>query len=85
MDKIRFGLFFSVFTAMSGLMIIAPVMPSLSRELGLSEMQSGLIISLGSVAMAAMAPFWGSLSDRKGRRAIARGGGRFLWPASSAY
>lgn len=74
MNKIRFGLFFSVFTAMSGLMIIAPVMPSLARELGLGELQSGLIISLGSVAMAAMAPLWGVLSDRRGRWAILTAG-----------
>lgn len=70
MARVRFGIFFSVFVAMVGLMIIAPVMPPLIRELGLSETHSGLIISLGSVAMAVMAPVWGSRSDVKGRKQV---------------
>ncbi|MGM1050276.1 MAG: MFS transporter [Bacillota bacterium] len=70
MARIRFSIFFSVFVAMVGLMIIAPVMPPLIRELGLSESHSGLIISLGSVAMALMAPVWGRLSDVKGRKPV---------------
>lgn len=70
MGKIRFGMFFSVFVAMVGLMVIAPVMPPLIRELGLSETHSGLIISLGSIAMAIMAPLWGSWSDARGRKTI---------------
>lgn len=68
--RVRFSIFLSVFVAMVGLMIIAPVMPPLIRELGLSEVHSGLIISLGSIAMAAMAPVWGNLSDIKGRKPV---------------
>ncbi|MEF3308652.1 MFS transporter [Paenibacillus sp. GYB004] len=70
MAKIRFSSFFSVFVAMVGLMIIAPVMPPIIREMGLSETHSGLIISLGSVAMALMARVWGIWSDVKGRKTI---------------
>lgn len=70
MARIRIGMFFSVFVAMVGLMIIAPVMPPLIRELGLSETHSGLIISLGSIAMAVMGPVWGNLSDSKGRKPV---------------
>ncbi|MEJ8546267.1 MFS transporter [Brevibacillus borstelensis] len=70
MSRIRFSIFLSVFVAMVGLMIIAPVMPPLIRELGLSETHSGLIISLGSIAMAAMAPVWGNWSDAKGRKPV---------------
>ncbi|RXZ81682.1 MFS transporter [Paenibacillaceae bacterium] len=70
MARIRFSIFFSVFVAMVGLMIIAPVMPPLIRELGLSETHSGLIISLGSIAMAVMAPIWGRRSDMKGRKPV---------------
>ncbi|WP_276561304.1 MFS transporter [Bacillus paramycoides] len=68
--QVRLSIFFSVFVAMVGLMIIAPVMPPLIRELGLSETHSGLIISLGSIAMAAMAPVWGNRSDVKGRKSV---------------
>ncbi|MGF9826902.1 MFS transporter, partial [Brevibacillus agri] len=70
MGRVRVSIFFSVFVAMVGLMIIAPVMPPLIRELGLSETHSGLIISLGSVAMAVMAPVWGRWSDTKGRKPV---------------
>ncbi|MED1724603.1 MFS transporter [Brevibacillus parabrevis] len=70
MGRVRISVFFSVFVAMVGLMIIAPVMPPLIRELGLSETHSGLIISLGSVAMAIMAPVWGKRSDTKGRKPV---------------
>lgn len=70
MARIRFSVFFSVFVSMVALMIIAPVMPPLIRELGLSEVHSGIIISLGSVAMAVMAPVWGRLSDLKGRKPV---------------
>lgn len=70
MASVRFSIFMSVFIAMVGLMIVAPVMPPLIRELGLSETHSGLIISLGSVAMAAMAPIWGNRSDAIGRKPV---------------
>lgn len=70
MARIRFSVFFSVFVAMVGLMIIAPIMPPLIRELGLKEIHSGVIVSLGSVAMALMAPVWGNWSDIRGRKPI---------------
>ena len=70
MVRIRLSIFFSVFVAMVGLMIIAPVMPPLIRELGLCETHSGLIISLGSIAMAVMAPVWGRRSDLLGRKPV---------------
>lgn len=55
---------------MLGLMLIAPIMPPLIRELGMRESHSGLIISLGSIAMALMAPVWGRTSDMKGRKPV---------------
>jgi len=70
MNRIKASIFFSVFAAMLGMMLIAPIMPPLIRELGLKESHSGIIISLGSVAMAMMAPVWGRLSDVKGRKPV---------------
>ncbi|MFF2888348.1 MFS transporter [Paenibacillus sp. NPDC057967] len=70
MNKIKGSLFFSVFVAMLGMMLIAPIMPPLIRELGLRESHSGLMISLGSIAMAVMAPIWGRISDTKGRKPV---------------
>lgn len=70
MNRIKGSIFFSVFVAMLGLMLIAPIMPPLIRELGLRESHSGLIISLGSITMVLMAPVWGNLSDAKGRKPV---------------
>ncbi|REK76760.1 MFS transporter [Paenibacillus paeoniae] len=70
MNKIKGSLFFSVFVAMLGMMLIAPIMPPLIRELGLRESHSGLMISLGSIAMAVMAPIWGRISDKMGRKPV---------------
>ncbi|MDM5276271.1 MFS transporter [Paenibacillus silvae] len=70
MNRIKGSIFFSVFAAMLGLMLIAPIMPPLIRELGMRESHSGLIISLGSIAMALMAPVWGRFSDMKGRKPV---------------
>lgn len=70
MNRIRGSIFFSVFAAMLGLMLIAPIMPPLIRELGMKESHSGLIISLGSIMMAVMAPVWGRWSDIRGRKPI---------------
>lgn len=70
MFRIKASIFFSVFVAMLSLMLIAPIMPPLIRELGLSESHSGWIISLGSVSMAVMAPVWGRWSDTRGRKPV---------------
>lgn len=70
MNRVKGSIFFSVFVAMLGLMLIAPIMPPLIRELGMKESHSGLIISLGSIMMAAMGPVWGRLSDVRGRKPV---------------
>lgn len=70
MNRIRGSVFFSVFVAMLGLMLIAPITPSLIRELGLREIHSGILISTGSIMMAVMAPVWGNISDAKGRKPV---------------
>lgn len=70
MNKIKGSVFFSVFVAMLGLMLLAPITPSLIRELGLREIHSGILISAGSIMMAVMAPVWGNISDAKGRKPV---------------
>lgn len=51
-------------------MILAPITPSLIRELGLKEIHSGILISTGSIMTAVMAPVWGKISDRRGRNRL---------------
>ena len=70
MNKMKGSIFFSVFVAMLGVMLIAPITPSLLRELGLTEIHSGILISVGSIMMAVMAPVWGNISDVKGRKPV---------------
>ncbi|MUG68357.1 MULTISPECIES: MFS transporter [Paenibacillus] len=70
MRRKNVSVFISVFVAMLGVMILAPITPSLIRELGLREIHSGILISSGSIMTAVMAPIWGRISDRKGRKPV---------------
>ena len=47
-------------------LIIAPLV----RDLGLSELQFGLIFTLSNIGLVVAAPFWGRRSDRIGRRPV---------------
>ncbi|WP_020405781.1 MFS transporter [Hahella ganghwensis] len=44
--------------------------PVLGRSLGLTDIQTGLILTVSSIAMMASAPFWGARSEIAGRRSI---------------
>jgi MFS family permease len=50
--------------------LILPILAPLIRELHLSVIQGGMMLSIGSVVMVAAAPFWGFVSDRYGRKAV---------------
>lgn len=58
--------------------------PALSREMGMTDVQSGLVISLSALVLTLSAPFWGWFSERRGRRPVmvlamlATGGGLAL-------
>lgn len=49
--------------------LILPILAPLIRELHLSVGQGGLMLSIGSIVMVVAAPFWGTISDRFGRKA----------------
>lgn len=66
----RLIIFLAVFCASLDNMIIMPIVSPLIRELGLTEVQGGLMISLGSVAMMATGAMWGARSDHVGRKPI---------------
>lgn len=66
----RLIIFLAVFCASLDHMIIMPIVSPLIRELGLSEVEGGLMISIGSVAMALTGAVWGARSDRVGRKPI---------------
>lgn len=63
-------IFFTVFLYLVGFGIVIPIIPILSRNFGATALQTGLLMSVYSFMQFLFAPFWGKLSDRRGRRPI---------------
>ena len=61
-------LFVTAFVDMVGLAMIVPLLPYYATEFGASATMVGLLISAFSLAQLLVAPTWGRLSDRYGRR-----------------
>ncbi len=65
-------LFFSLAVIGAGnTMLIAAVLPPLTRELALPDWMAGAIFSLSAALWVFMSPFWGSRSNTWGRRRVA--------------
>lgn len=63
-------LFAAVFVDMVGFGLVLPVLPLWAEEFGASPTEIGLLAASYAVAQFAMAPVWGRLSDRYGRRPV---------------
>jgi MFS transporter, DHA1 family, tetracycline resistance protein len=63
-------LFLTVFVDLVGFGIILPLLPFYATRFGASALVIGLLVTSYSVAQFFMAPLWGRLSDRFGRRPI---------------
>lgn len=66
-------LWFAEVLSIAGFSVVLPFLPYYVQELGITEKNqvifwSGLLTSAQAVAMALIAPVWGSLSDRYGRK-----------------
>ncbi len=61
-------LFISVFTAMLGMGIVAPLMPFYAESLGASGIWLGIIFSAFSFSRLIFMPLIGKISDEKGRK-----------------
>ena len=70
MKKQIIVIFVTIFIDMLGFGIIIPILPIFTKELGAENYQVGLIAMSFPVMNFLFAPFWGSLSDRFGRRPI---------------
>ncbi|MEM7771649.1 MAG: MFS transporter [Cyanobacteria bacterium P01_A01_bin.37] len=68
--RILFLLFLSVFVDLIGFGIITPLLPFIAETYGASPLEVTLLFSLYSLMQLIFTPFWGSLSDRIGRRPI---------------
>jgi len=62
--------FAGLLASYTALMAAYPVFPPIARQLGLSELQTGFLISLSAAAMAVASPFWGRLSETWGRKRV---------------
>jgi predicted MFS family arabinose efflux permease len=56
--------------AVQAMMAIAPAFPEIVKQLGVSELEVGLLITAFSMPGLVLAPFLGVLADRYGRRRI---------------
>lgn len=63
-------LFLAVFSTLMSQFIFLPVLPPLSRELGLSELQAGLLITVAALMVVVASPLWGRVSDAWGRKTV---------------
>ncbi len=68
--KVAWILFAGMFCANMGHSVLAPVLPPLMRELGLSALQGGLILTGSSIVWVIFCPWWGRRSDDLGRKRV---------------
>ena len=67
----RLGLlFFAVLVDLVGFGIVLPVLPFYAKDFGADLLQIGLLFTIYSLVQLVMAPLWGRLSDRVGRRPV---------------
>ena len=60
----------AMFSTYLGVSILAPVLPPLMRQLGLSELHGGLILTGSSIMWVIFSPWWGRRSDVLGRKPV---------------
>ncbi|MFY9707506.1 MAG: MFS transporter, partial [Desulfobacterales bacterium] len=70
-DKLIFiTLFFSIFSTITGVGIVVPLLPVYARNLGAGGLYIGLIFGAFSLSRIFFLPYFGQLSDRKGRKLL---------------
>ncbi len=60
----------TVFVDVIGMAMILPILPGTAARLGADPLLIGVLVASYSAAQLLMAPFWGRLSDRVGRRPV---------------
>lgn len=67
-----FLLFFSLMAIGAGnTMLMAAVLPPMTRQLGLPDWMAGAIFSLSAFCWSLFSPYWGKKSNKMGRRPVA--------------
>ncbi|MFC1828373.1 MFS transporter [Thermodesulfobacteriota bacterium] len=71
LDKKVFStLFFSIFAVVTGVGIVVPLLPVYANDLGASGLYIGLIFGSFSLSRTLFLPYFGRLSDKKGRKPL---------------
>ena len=68
--KIFITLFLAVFVTIMGVGIVAPLLPVYAHELGAGAFQIGLIFGAFSLTRTIFVPYFGKLSDIKGKKPL---------------
>jgi len=66
--KIFSTLFLAIFISITGVGIVVPLLPVYARSLGASGFYIGMIFGAFSISRTLFLPWFGALSDRKGRK-----------------
>lgn len=61
-------LFFAIFSTVTGVGIVVPLLPVYARDLGATGIYVGMIFASFSISRSFLLPVFGRLSDRKGRK-----------------
>ncbi len=61
-------LFFALFATTTGVGIVVPLLPVYANNMGAAGIYIGLIFGAFSISRSMLLPYFGSLSDRKGRK-----------------
>ncbi|MCD4678380.1 MAG: MFS transporter, partial [Desulfobacula sp.] len=61
-------LFFAIFTTVTGVGIVVPLLPIYANDLGATGIYVGMIFGSFSISRTILLPFFGRLSDQKGRK-----------------
>lgn len=68
--KKKLIIFITVLIDLIGFGIVIPLHPYLAREFGADPVMVGVLMSIYSLMQFIFAPFWGKISDHKGRRPV---------------
>nr|CTQ92295.1 Multidrug-efflux transporter [Kibdelosporangium sp. MJ126-NF4] len=60
----------AMFGLMAGQQMVGPILPPLARELGLSELHLGIVMTVAASGAVLVSPFWGRRSTAWGHRAV---------------
>jgi DHA1 family tetracycline resistance protein-like MFS transporter len=66
----RLALFAGLLGNAAGHAFLFVVLPPLGRRMGLTDIQTGLLLGLGALALIVAAPVWGLLAEKRGRRPV---------------